>query len=213
MRTADLVRLLAGDAPAVRAGPIAPQLLAAALAGAVVSAGLLVAWLGLRPLEAASVSPSFWMKAGYAALLALAGLLTASRLGRPGGRVGLALWLALAAVAWLAMLAMKETMRTPAADMAHLWLGVSWNVCPFRILALAAPVLAGVFLAMMRMTAPTRPALAGAAAGLFAGAVGATVYGLYCQETAAAFVVAWYTLGVGACAALGAAIGARLLRW
>lgn len=213
MRTSDLVKLLAGDASPVRAAPMTPRLLVAALAGALVSAGLLVVWLGLRPMGVAMASPSFWMKAGYAALLALAGLLTAAQLGRPGGRVGLALWLALAAVAWLGMLAMKETMRTPAGGMAHLWLGWSWSACPFRILALAAPVLAALFLAMTRMTAPTRPALAGAAAGLFAGAVGASVYGLYCQETAAAFVVAWYTLGIAACAALGAAIGARLLRW
>jgi hypothetical protein len=61
--------------------------------------------------------------------------------------------------------------------------------------------------------APTRLGLAGAAAGLFAGGVGATVYGLYCEETAAAFVVVWYSLGMLACAALGAVVGRRLLRW
>jgi hypothetical protein len=46
-----------------------------------------------------------------------------------------------------------------------------------------------------------------------AGGVGATVYGLYCQETAAAFVATWYTLGVAACAAVGALLGPRILRW
>jgi len=81
-----------------------------------------------------------------------------------------------------------------------------------RILIIAAP-LYGAVLWVMRRTAPTRLATAGAAAGLFAGAVAAVIYGLYCQETAAAFVVAWYSLGIAACAALGALIGRYLLRW
>ncbi|MDQ2861234.1 MAG: DUF1109 domain-containing protein [Pseudomonadota bacterium] len=55
--------------------------------------------------------------------------------------------------------------------------------------------------------------MAGAAAGLLAGAAGATVYGLYCDETAALFVVTWYTLAIAVCAAIGALLGARWLRW
>jgi hypothetical protein len=212
MKTADLVKLLAEDAPPARAGVLAPRLLAAALAAALVSAALLVTWLGLRPMHEAMLSPSFWMKGAYTVLFAASGLAAAARLGRPGGRLGAAVWIALAAVLWLAMLAMMETMRTPVSGMARLWLGWTWNVCPLRILALAAPVFAAVLWLMRRM-APTRLALAGAAAGLFAGGVGATVYGLYCEETAAAFVVVWYSLGMAACAALGAVIGTRLLRW
>lgn len=212
MKTHDLIDLLARDAPPAPPRPFAPQLLAAALAGAALSALILIAWLGLRPMQQAMHSPPFWMKAAYTSLLALAGLMATVRLARPGGRIGATLVLAAVAVAWLAMLAMMETMRTPAAGQSHLWLGWSWGVCPFRILALALPVFAAV-LWLMRRAAPTRPALAGAAAGLFAGGVGATVYGLYCRETAAAFVVVWYSLGMLACAALGAVLGRRLLRW
>jgi hypothetical protein len=212
MKTHDLIDLLAQDAPPATLRPFAPRLLGAALASAAVSGLILVAWLGLRPMHQAMHSPPFWMKAAYTSLLAMAGLVTTMRLARPGARMGAALVLAAVAVAWLAMMAMMETMRTPAAGQAHLWLGWTWAICPFRILALAAPVFAAVFW-LMRRTAPTRPALAGAAAGLFAGGVGATVYGLYCQETAAAFVVVWYSLGVAACAAIGAAVGARVQRW
>jgi hypothetical protein len=61
--------------------------------------------------------------------------------------------------------------------------------------------------------APTRLRLAGAAAGLLAGGVAATVYGLHCQEMTAAFVVTWYSLGVAASVAVGALLGPRLLRW
>jgi hypothetical protein len=212
MKTADLVNLLAEDAPPVRPRPFAPRLLAAALAGAAVSAAVLLVWLGLRPIGPAMHSPSFWMKAAYTGLFAFAGLIATARLARPGARLGWAIWVALVAVAWLAMLAMMETMRTPAAGMAHLWLGWSWKMCALRIVALATPVFVAV-LWLMRRAATTRPALAGAAAGLFAAGVGACVYGLYCEETAAAFVVVWYSLGMALSAALGAAVGARLLRW
>lgn len=212
MKTADLVTLLAEDTGSTRARAFAPWLLAAALAGAAVSVAVLAAWLGFRPLMPAMHSPPFWMKASYTTLLAAAALIGAASLARPGGRIGAAVLLALATIAWLAMMAGHETMRAAPAAMPKLWLGQSWNACPLRILALATPVFV-VVLWVMRQSAPTRPALAGAAAGLFAGAVGATVYGLYCNETTAAFVVAWYSLGMAACAAIGAAAGTRLLRW
>ena len=213
MKTAELVQLLSEDAGPVRARPVAPRLLAAGLVGGLVSLGLLLALLGLRPLGPAMATPSFWMKGGYTLVIALAGLLAAVRLARPGGRIGAAAAvLAFVAVCWLAMMGMMETMRTPAAQVHHLWMGDTWRMCPWRILILALPVCAAT-LWVLRRLAPTRPGLAGAAAGVFAGAVGATVYGFYCQETTAAFVVVWYTLGIAASGLLGALIGARLLRW
>lgn len=212
MKTQELIALIAEDATPVRHRSMAPRLIGAALSGAVISAAILVVWLGLRPMGPAMHSPSFWMKAAYGALIATAGMLTTVRLARPGGRIDAAVGLALAAAAWLAALAALETVRTAAPGMAQLWLGDSWYVCPFRILALATPVFAAM-LWWLRSMAPTRLALAGAAAGVCAGGVGAMVYGLYCEETTAAFVVIWYSLGMAGCAALGAAIGARLLRW
>jgi hypothetical protein len=212
MRTDDLVALLAGDAGPAKVRAFGPRLLIAALAGAAVSIAILAVSLGFRPLMPAMHSSPFWMKAAYTSLLAAAALIAAVGLARPGGRMGAAVLLGGVTIAWLAMMAGHETMRAAPGEMPRLWMGVSWSVCPFRILALAAPIFAVVIWAMRR-AAPTRPALAGAAAGLFAGAVGATVYGLYCQEVTAAFVVAWYSLGLAACAAIGAAIGARLLRW
>jgi hypothetical protein len=152
------------------------------------------------------------MKTVYTLVLSAAGLAMAVRLARPGGRIGAAGALPFAAIAWLLVLTILETERTPASQLTDLWLSYTWRLCPLRILALATPVYAAVLLAMRNM-APTRPSLAGAGAGLFAGAVGATVYGLYCQESAAAFVVVWYTVGIAASAALGALIGGRLLRW
>ena len=61
--------------------------------------------------------------------------------------------------------------------------------------------------------APTRLRLAGAAAGLLSGAVGALVYSLHCPELAAPFLGFWYLLGMLIPTAAGALLGPRLLRW
>jgi len=65
----------------------------------------------------------------------------------------------------------------------------------------------------MRGLAPTRPPLAGTAAGLLAGTVGALVYCLHCPEMGAPFIASWYLLGMLMPALLGAFLGRFLLRW
>jgi hypothetical protein len=64
-----------------------------------------------------------------------------------------------------------------------------------------------------RRFAPQRMRAAGAVAGLAAGAWGATIYSLHCQESAAIFVLTWYSLGMVLATTIGAALGTRLLRW
>jgi hypothetical protein len=65
----------------------------------------------------------------------------------------------------------------------------------------------------MKGLAPTRLRLAGAGAGLLAGALGALVYTLHCPELAAPFLGVWYVLGILIPAAFGAVVGPRVLRW
>jgi hypothetical protein len=152
------------------------------------------------------------MKAGYSFALAFAGLAATAQLARPGGRLSWAPWLALAAFAVVAMLALHETMHVAPGGMRRLWMGQTAMVCPFIILLAAAPTFALTFW-LLRRAAPTRLALTGAMAGAFAGGAGAATWALYCAESTAAFVLAWYTLGVAVCAGLGALLGPRLLRW
>eukprot|EP01035_Chromulina_nebulosa_P066711 gene66711-biopygen48978 len=64
----------------------------------------------------------------------------------------------------------------------------------------------------MREAAPTRLALAGAAIGALSGGVGAMVYAMFCSVDSVAFVTIWYVVGIGLAAAIGAMVGARLLR-
>jgi hypothetical protein len=212
MRTDELIRTLAADAPAAPLRPLAPRL---ALAAAIAALAWLAVMIPSPYGMPATAAPHgwFWMKNVYSLVLAVAGLAAVTRLARPGGRVGWAAWLlVLAAVAALAMMAMRETMHAKPAEVGPLWLGSTWDVCVPRIILFSVPTFAASFWLVRRM-APTRPTLAGAAAGFFAGAVGAATYGLWCQESAAAFVVLWYSLGIAVCAAIGAVLGRWALRW
>jgi hypothetical protein len=91
-------------------------------------------------------------------------------------------------------------------------MGGSASLCPIAIVTSAIPAFVAVLI-VLRGMAPTRLTRAGMAAGLLAGGVGASVYGLWCRESTAAFVALWYTLGIVACGGIGALLGPLLLRW
>ena len=111
---------------------------------------------------------------------------------------------------WL--LAAVVLTRADAAQRVGLFFGDTWNSCPFLVAMLSAPVFVAVVWAMKGL-APTRLRLAGAAAGLLSGAVGALVYCLHCPELDAPFIGIWYLLGMLIPTAVGALLGPRLLRW
>jgi hypothetical protein len=212
MRTADLIELLARDVRATRPGVVNGRLLVALLAGGLVTFAIVALGLRCQPLLAAAHQPWFWMKAAYTGLLTVWGAVIVRRLSVPGSRLGAApLIPALIILAMIALAAGQILSAAPGGRLA-LWLGHTWKVCSPLILLLALPIYAGL-IAAMRMLAPTRPVLAGAAAGFLSGALAATLYGLHCPEQAAAFVATWYTLGIAAATALGALAGGRLLRW
>jgi hypothetical protein len=78
------------------------------------------------------------------------------------------------------------------------------------ILAVPAAALLTWF---MRAFTPTRITLTGAAIGALSGGVSAMAYAMYCPTDSVAFVTTWYTLAIAVCAALGALVGSRFLRW
>jgi hypothetical protein len=84
--------------------------------------------------------------------------------------------------------------------------------CVLIILGVSIPPLA-ILLRVLRIGAPTRPTQAGAVAGLLAGALGATAYALACRNDGGLYVAIWYPAGILTVAALGAAIGRRVLAW
>ena len=98
------------------------------------------------------------------------------------------------------------------AQRVDLVFGDTWKYCPFNIALISLPLFAAALWAMKGL-APTRLVLAGASAGLLAGALGALVYALHCPESAAPFLAVWYVLGIAIPTLAGAVLGPRVLRW
>jgi hypothetical protein len=211
VKTDALIELLARDAgPAPRA-VAARRLLPASAIGLLASVLLAVSLLGVVPADTFA-TPAPWVKLAYAGSLALAaGWLTAA-LSRPVARLSAPSRTTLAVIVAMIVLGLLAGWVTPAGERVRALLGSSWASCPWNVLALSLPSLAGVLWAV-RGLAPTRPRAAGFAAGLLAGAIGAFGYALSCPESALSFVAVWYTSGILLTALAGAALGPRVLRW
>jgi hypothetical protein len=92
------------------------------------------------------------------------------------------------------------------------WTGGGFPWCIVLVPVLAGPTAAGLMW-LMRAFAPTQLTMTGAAIGGLSGGIGAMAYSMYCPIDSVAFVTTWYVLAIAICAVLGAALGARLLRW
>ncbi len=211
MKTDDLIDMLskqAGPAPQLH---LAQRLTLAGLLGGAIAALVAVGAMGFIPAEMLTDTAP-WLKLTYAVLLTLAGALLMTKLGRPGATI----WHAGVAVFTIVTLmvgvgALAYLMLDPQERAASL-MGHSWHVCALAILVLSAPVMLGSFWVMKGM-APIQQAKAGAACGLFAGAVAAMAYSLACTESATPFIALWYTAGISLASATGALLGPRLLKW
>ena len=213
MKTDELVSLLAAGAAPVPANTVGHRFAAALGWGIPGAMLLLTGTFGLRAdLLQAAGELTFWMKLVFAGGLAIAALFAAERLARPGVRVGRG-WAALAApVLALWLYSAVVLLQSAPAQRAALVLGSTWNSCPFNIAMISLPLFAATFWAMKGL-APTRLALAGASAGLLAGALATLVYALHCPESAAPFMAVWYVLGIAIPTVAGALLGQRVLRW
>lgn len=211
MKTDSLIDMLARDAGPAPKAAVERRVWPLALLGlgASAAAGLLV--LGLVP-PSVMLQGAWWVKFGYAvALVAVGGWLTV-RLARPAQRLALPQAALMAVLVVMGALGLWQWMSAmPDRRLIDL-LGQTWDQCPRNVLLLAVAPMAAAFWAL-RGLAPTRPRLAGAAAGLFAGALGAAAYSLSCPEVAFSFVAVWYTLGIVLAAAVGALLGPWILRW
>jgi hypothetical protein len=212
MRTDDLITALSEGVEQARPGALHRQAVLGVTAGVMLSAILMLAWLGLRhDFDSAIASFGMWTKLAYTFGLATLALWAMERVGRPGSDARLPLSLLALPVLALAILSAGQ-MAAPNADRAALVMGHSSDVCAVYIVACSLPVLAVAFW-ILRRRAPVSLTLAGAVAGLFAGATGAFIYSFHCTEGSAPFILVWYTLGTALSATLGACLGRRLLRW
>ena len=151
-------------------------------------------------------------KAAFSAAAAAAALPLAMRLMRPGRSLGwrigaVAIFVGVAALASILALMGEAPERRIEA-----WTGGGFPWCLVLVPILATPTAVGLIW-LMRDFAPTRLTFSGAAIGAVSGGVGAMAYSMYCPVDSVAFVTTWYVVSIALCAALGALVGAKLLRW
>jgi hypothetical protein len=211
MKTEELIRVLAADG-ARPVTPIGNTLLRALLTGTLLSTALFFLLLHPRAdIGRAMFTVAFDFKllvmvcvtAGSASFLAY------SALPAPEAARHWLLWLAplLLAAGVVAELAM-----VPMDSWEGRWLGHNAAHCLSLVPLLSLPLLPCLFFALRR-AAPLRPSLAGAAAGLLAGGVGAILYALTCPDDSPLFVATWYSIAIASVAGVSAIAGARWLRW
>lgn len=212
MKTDDLINVLARDAEPAEKPRWAGRLAATIIAGLVVAAVLVAIGLGVRPDIGAARMPVM-MKAMFAAFAAAVVLPLAVQLMKPGRPLG---W-RIGAVLLFAGVCVLATLVALMGEMPErrweAWMGGSgmpW--CVVLIPVLAAPA-AALLTWFMRAFAPTRLTLTGAAIGAISGGVAAMAYAMYCPTDSVAFVTTWYAVAIAVCAALGALLGSKILRW
>jgi len=212
MRTDHLIRALAA-ANAEKSAPVSRVLVMSLGAGAGAAAILFAILLGPRPdIATVAMDPRFLLKFAVTLLLAASALALALRLARPAAETAYT-WLALAAApVLLAFGVLAELATTPAASWGTRLIGTNWFYCLIFVSLFSLPLLAAALIGL-RHGAPTRPALAGAVAGLLAGGLGAALYAAHCTDDSPLFIATWYTLAIAGVTIVGSLIGRRVLRW
>jgi len=212
MTTEDLIRALASDRPG-RLPPLNLGFAAAVAIGVVAAFVLFMGLLGPRPDIATAVrDPRFVLKFAVTLALAAGAAGLALRIARPGAPAGPWRFAVFVGPVLLGLGLVYELASAPGAEWGSRLVGRNALLCLASIPLFAAPVLAAAF-AALRRGAPTRPALAGAVAGLLAGGFGAALYAAHCTDDSPLFVATWYGLAIAAVTLAGAALGPRLLRW
>ncbi|WP_375413828.1 NrsF family protein [uncultured Bradyrhizobium sp.] len=212
MDTERLIQTLAAD-NGHRQWPVALVLALALLAAAPLSFAMFVMELGVRPdVMTAMRSPLFDLKFLVALALAVPATAIAVHLSRPEVSTQGWVWLLLIPVGLLGIGIGGEMMMPQRLPMMTRLVGANSRVCMTAIPLLALPLLAAALIGL-RHGAPTRPAVAGAFAGLLSAGLAATLYAAHCTDDSPLFVATWYTLATLLVTAIGALAGSRVLKF
>jgi hypothetical protein len=212
METEQLIRTLAADS-AHRARPVGYVLGLALLAAAPVSLAMFLSGLGVRPdVMTAMHNPFFDLKFVVTLALAVAAIVVSLHLSRPEVSLKGWWWLLLIPVGILAVGIASEMMMPQRLPMIVRLIGSNSRICLTAIPLMSLPLLAGALLAL-RHGATTRPAAAGAIAGLLSAGLAATLYASHCTDDSPLFVATWYPIAIALVAAVGALVGSKVLRF
>ena len=212
MDTNRLIRTIAMDAR-LKATPLS-TVWWAAIGLAIISAAIgFFAMLGPRPdLAMAAETPRFVLKFVFAVTLAASAFGCTYTLARPGEAWRKAVPYLATSPALLAIAIIAELLVLPSDSWSATMIGKNSIVCLAYITFLGLGPLA-IFLWALRYCAPTRPVMAGAAAGLLAAGISAAFYAAHCTDDSPLFVAAWYTIAAAVLAVLGALGAGRYARW
>jgi hypothetical protein len=212
METDRLIQMLAAD-NTYRPQPIRTQLAMALLVALPVAAAMMLVSIGLRPdFMAAMRNPFFDLKFVVTLALAIPAIVISVHLSRPEAALGRWAWLLLLSPFILVGAIIAEMMMPQRSPMMVRVMGKGAMLCTAAISVLSLPIL-GATMFVLRNGAPSRPALAGALAGLMSAGLAGTVYAAHCTDDSPLFVAVWYTIAMLVITALGAAIGTRVLRY
>jgi hypothetical protein len=212
METDQLIRTLAAD-NAHRARPVGFVLALALLAAAPVSVAMYIAGLGVRPdLMTAMHNPFFDLKFLVTLALAVPAIAISLHLSRPEASLQGWKWLLLIPVGLLLAGIASEMMLPQRLPMMTRLVGNNSRLCMAAIPLMSLPLLVAALIGL-RHGAPTRPAVAGAIAGLLSAGLAATLYASHCIDDSPLFVATWYTIATALVTAVGALAGSRVLRF
>jgi len=212
METDQLIRTLAAD-NAHRARPVGFVLALALLAAAPVSVAMLFAGLGVRPdLMTAMRNPFFDLKFAVTLALAIPAIAISLHLSRPEASLRGWKWLLLIPVGLLLAGIASEMMMPQRLPMMTRLVGNNSRLCMTAIPLMSLPLLVAALIGL-RHGAPTRPAVAGAIAGLLSAGLAAALYASHCTDDSPLFVATWYTIATALVTAIGALAGSRVLRF
>jgi hypothetical protein len=212
METEQLIRTLTADNP-YQERPVGYVLALALLAAGPVSLVMFMMALGVRPdVMTAMHNPFFDLKFVITLALAISAIVLSLHLSRPEASLKGWGWLLLIPAGIIAAGIAGEMMMPQRLPMMTRLVGSNSRVCMTSIPLLSLPLLAGALVGL-RHGAPARPALAGAMAGLISAGLAATVYASHCTDDSPLFVATWYTIAIAAVTAVGALIGAKVLRF
>ena len=212
METDQLIRTLAAD-NAHRERPVGFVVAMALLAAAPVSVAMLFAGLGVRPdFMTAMRNPFFDLKFVVTLALAIPAIAISLHLSRPEASLRGWKWLLLIPAGLLLAGIASEMMMPQRLPMMTRLVGHNSRLCMTAIPLMSLPLLVAALIGL-RHGAPTRPAVAGAIAGLLSAGLAATLYASHCTDDSPLFVATWYTIATALVAAIGALAGSRVLRF
>jgi hypothetical protein len=212
MKTDDLIFTLASDSER-RARPVGVWFVMALIAALPVSVWMFMMSLGLRKdAMTAMGNPFFDLKFMVTIALALVAIAISLHLSRPEVSLGRWGWMVAVPLGLLGVGIAGDLAVHGRTGWSTRLIGKNSIVCMTAIPLFSLPFLIASLVALRR-GAPSRPAVAGAFAGLLSAGLGATLYASHCTDDSPLFVATWYTIAALIMAAIGAVAGRRVLKY